>query len=117
MLSVIADRATVMAAIEPFGGQVWVCAENAPEQFVVGGTARIVDAVEVILDSRRVKSKRLAVPSPFHTPLLASAAESLAATIRSLPIATPQITTFSSTTTSALGGPADIQESLIRQMT
>jgi acyl transferase domain-containing protein len=117
MLSVIADRATVMAAIEPFAGQVWVCAENAPEQFVVGGTARIVDAVEAILDSRRVKSKRLAVPSPFHTPLLASAAESLATTIRSLPIAVPQITTFSSTTTSALGGPADIQESLIRQMT
>ncbi len=117
MLSVIADRATVMAAIEPFAGQVWVCAENAPEQFVVGGTARIVDAVEVILDSRRVKSKRLAVPSPFHTPLLASAAESLATTIHSLPIAVPQITMFSSTTTSALGGPADIQESLIRQMT
>jgi acyl transferase domain-containing protein/acyl carrier protein len=117
MLSVIADQATVMAAIEPFAGQVWVCAENAPEQFVVGGTARIVDAVEVILDSRRVKSKRLAVPSPFHTPLLASAAESLATTIHSLPIAVPQITMFSSTTTSALGGPADIQESLIRQMT
>jgi acyl transferase domain-containing protein len=116
MLSVIADRATVMAAIEPFAGQVWVCAENAPEQFVVGGTARVVDAVEVMLESRRVKSKRLAVPSPFHTPLLAAAADELATTIRSLPIATPRITTYSSTTTELLSGSAGIHDSLIRQM-
>jgi acyl transferase domain-containing protein len=95
MLSVIADAATVAAAIEPFAGQAWVCAANAPEQYVVGGTARIVDAIEVLLESRRVKTKRLAVPSPFHTPLLASAAESLAATIRSLPIATPPRVTAS----------------------
>jgi acyl transferase domain-containing protein len=117
MLSVIADRATVQSAIEPFTGQVWVCAENAPEQAVIGGTARIVDAVEVILESRRVKSKRLAVPSPFHTPLLAAASDELAATIRSLPIATPRITTYSSTTTELLTRSADIHDSLIRQMT
>ena len=117
MLSVIADRATVMAAIEPFAGQVWVCAENAPAQFVIGGTARVVDAVEVLLESKRVKSKRLAVPSPFHTPLLATAADELAATIRSLPMAAPRVPTFSSTTTSMLINSAAIQESLIRQMT
>ena len=117
MLSVIADRATVMAAIEPFAGQVWVCAENAPAQFVIGGTARVVDAVEVLLESRRVKSKRLAVPSPFHTPLLATAADELAATISSLPMAAPRVTTFSSTTTAMLIDSAAIQESLIRQMT
>jgi hypothetical protein len=39
MLSVIADRAEVAAAILPFAEQVWVCAENAPEQSVVGGQA------------------------------------------------------------------------------
>ncbi|MBM4023010.1 MAG: acyltransferase domain-containing protein, partial [Planctomycetes bacterium] len=86
MLSVIADAATVTSAIEPFAGQVWICAANAPEQCVVGGTACMVDAVEVLLESRRVRTKRLAVPSPFHTPLLAAAAEQLAGTLRSLPI-------------------------------
>ncbi|MFM9197458.1 MAG: phosphopantetheine-binding protein, partial [Planctomycetia bacterium] len=117
MLSVIADRATVQAAIAPVAGQVWVCAENAPEQSVIGGTARIVDAVEVILESKNVKSKRLAVPSPFHTPLLTAAADELAATIRGLPIAAPRITAFSSTTADRLATSADIQDSLIRQMT
>jgi acyl transferase domain-containing protein len=117
MLSVIADRATVRKTIEPFAGQVWVCAENAPEQSVIGGTARVVDAVEVILEVARVKSKRLAVPSPFHTPLLAAAADELAGTIRGLPVAAPRIATLSSTTAAPLTNAAEIQESLIRQMT
>jgi acyl transferase domain-containing protein/acyl carrier protein len=117
LLSVIADRATVRKTIEPFAGQVWVCAENAPEQSVIGGTARVVDAVEVILEVARVKSKRLAVPSPFHTPLLAAAADELAGTIRGLPVAVPRIATFSSTTAAPLTNAAEIRESLIRQMT
>ena len=117
MLSVIADAATVAAAIEPFAGQAWVCAANAPEQYVVGGTARIVDAIEVLLESRRVKTKRLAVPSPFHTPLLQAAADELATTLRSLPIQPPRTPILSSTTVRRLDQPADVLESLVRQMT
>jgi acyl transferase domain-containing protein/acyl carrier protein len=117
MLSVIADAATVAAAIEPFAGQAWVCAANAPEQHVVGGTARIVDAIEVLLESRRVKTKRLAVPSPFHTPLLQAAADELATTLRSLPIQAPSKAILSSTTLRQLDQPADVLESLVRQMT
>jgi malonyl CoA-acyl carrier protein transacylase len=116
MLSVIADHATVAAAIEPFAGQAWVCAANAPEQYVVGGTARIVDAIEVLLESRRVKTKRLAVPSPFHTPLLQAAADELATTLRALPIRSPRTPILSSTTLRQLDQPADVLESLVRQM-
>jgi len=117
MLSVIADRATMQSAIAPLAGQVWVCAENAPEQFVIGGTARVVDAVEVLIETRRVKSKRLAVPSPFHTPLLQRAADQLATTINSLPIKPPATPIFSSTTVSQMADPSAVRESLIRQMT
>ena len=117
MLSVIADRAAVASALEPFAGQVWMCAENAPQQFVVGGTARVVDALEVILESRRLKSKRLAVPSPFHTPLLSAAAEQLSGAIRGLPIGTPTLPIYSSTTVQILDGADAIRGSLIRQMT
>ncbi len=117
MLSMIADRAAVLAALEPFAGQVWVCAENAPQQFVVGGTARVIDALEVIIESRRLKSKRLAVPSPFHTPLLAAAAEQLGLAIGSLPIGAPGMPLYSSTTVEPLDGAAAIRGSLIRQMT
>ncbi len=117
MLSVIADRAAVAAALEPFAGQVWVCAENAPQQFVVGGTARVVDALEVVIESRRLKSKRLAVPSPFHTPLLAAAAEHLSVSLRGLPMSAPVLPIYSSTTVEVLDGAKAIRGSLIRQMT
>ena len=117
MLSIIADSQAVASAIEPFAGQVWVCAQNAPEQSVVGGIARAVDAVELLLETRNVKSKRLAVPSPFHTPLLKSAGEELSQTIATLAIHQPRIATFSSTTAQRLESSGDIRESLIRQMT
>ena len=117
MLSIIADRKTVASILEPFAGQAWLCAENAPQQSVVGGTARAVDAVEVVVETRRVKSKRLAVPSPFHTPLLAESARHLEAAIRGLTIVAPGITTYSSTTVATLGDEEAVRRSLVRQMT
>jgi malonyl CoA-acyl carrier protein transacylase/NADP-dependent 3-hydroxy acid dehydrogenase YdfG len=117
MLSVIARREEVAAAIEPFAGQVWVCAENAPEQSVIGGHARAVDAVEVLLEGRRIRSKRLAVPSPFHTPLLAAAAAKLAEAIDRMSIVPPTRRVYSSTTAAPMATVDDVRDSLVRQMT
>ncbi len=117
MLSVIARREEVAAAIVPFAGQVWVCAENAPEQSVIGGQARAVDAVEVLLEGRRIRSKRLAVPSPFHTPLLAAAAAKLAEAIDRMSIVPPLRRVYSSTTAAPMATVDDVRDSLVRQMT
>ncbi|MFM8537402.1 MAG: beta-ketoacyl synthase N-terminal-like domain-containing protein, partial [Planctomycetaceae bacterium] len=117
MLSVIADRATVEWALEPFRDRVWLCAENAPQQFVVGGAARDVDAVETLLEARRVKSKRLAVPSPYHTPLLAAAAERLAAVNDTLPIETTRRPMMASTSADLLVDAVAVRASLVAQMT
>lgn len=103
--------------MHPLAGTLWLCAENAPQQFVVGGTARVVDAFEVLLEARQLKSRRLAVPSPFHTPLLAGSAEQLALMIESLPVRAPAIPTFSSTTVATTADPTAVRESLVRQMT
>lgn len=117
MISVIADRFSIEALIEPFRGQVWVCAENSPEQFVIGGTASVLDEVENLLEEGRMKSKRLAVPSPFHTPLLERAADQLAEAIESLNIRVPVRPIISSTTLETLMDPSGVRASLIRQMT
>lgn len=117
MLSVIADRSAVDEVLGGFRDRVWICAENAPEQFVVGGRSGDVDAVESLLEARGVKSKRIAVPSPFHTPLLAAAADRLATVIDTLPIEPPRVPTFGSTTAALLGDAAAIRASLVAQMT
>ncbi|HBP82716.1 MAG TPA: hypothetical protein DD662_09410, partial [Planctomycetaceae bacterium] len=117
MLSVLAGAEVVQSAIKPFDSLVWRCAENAPEQTVVGGTSRAIDAVELLLEPTRTRVKRLAVPSPFHTPLLAQAAAELSRTLDSLPIAESQCPLLSSTTLDALSTPAEVRASLVRQMT
>jgi len=117
MLSVIADRATVGDLIAPLAGSVWVCAENAPEQIVVGGTVAGIDALEARLQPTRIRSKRLAVPSPFHTPLLAAAADRLAGALAPVAFATPRLPLVSSTTVEPLVDAAAIRASLVRQMT
>ena len=117
MLSLQADRATVETVLAPLAGRVWRCAENAPEQTVVGGSARCIDALELLMEPSRVRSKRLAVPSPFHTPLLANAAAQLATTLAGLAITSPQLPIISSTTLTRLASPESVRESLIRQMT
>ncbi|MFL2860973.1 MAG: SDR family NAD(P)-dependent oxidoreductase [Pirellulales bacterium] len=117
MLSILAGAEVVQSAIKPFDSLVWRCAENAPEQTVVGGTSRAIDAVELLLEPTRTRAKRLAVPSPFHTPLLVQAAAELSRTLDSLPIAESQCPLLSSTTLHALSNPAEVRASLVRQMT
>ncbi len=117
MLSVIANRMTVDQALRQFRDRVWLCAENAPEQFVVGGVSHDVDAFESLLEAERVKSKRIAVPSPFHTPLLATAADRLAEAIDTLPIEPPRLPTVGSTSADVLADAASIRDSLVAQMT
>ncbi len=117
MLSVLADAEAVQSAIKPFESLVWRCAENAPEQTVVGGTSRAIDAVELLLEPTRARVKRLAVPSPFHTPLLKKAAAELSQVLDSLPITDSQYSVLSSTTLDVLSTPATVRTSLVRQMT
>ena len=117
MLSVQADRVTVEAAIAPLAGRIWRCAENSPQQTVVGGSVRCIDALELLIEPTRMRSKRLAVPSPFHTPLLSEAAEQLAAMLAGLTLSPPKVPIVSSTTLARLQTTEAMRESLTRQMT
>ena len=117
MLSILAGAEVVQSAIKPFDSLVWRCAENAPEQTVVGGASRAIDAVELLLEPTRTRAKRLAVPSPFHTPLLKRAAAELSQALELLPIAESQFPILSSTTLNVLSTPATVRTSLVRQMT
>jgi len=117
MLSVLASRKDIENVLTPFENRVFICAENSFDQVVVGGHREDVDAVEAILESKKIHFKRLAVPCPYHTPLLAASSSELSAGIGYLPIHAPQIPVYSSTTASHLKDSSGIRESLTRQMT
>ena len=117
MLSVLASQRDMEDILAPFENVVWVCAENSPDQVVVGGQSQNVEAIEAILEAKKIHFKRLAVPCPYHTPLLAASALKLSIGISYLSINVPQIPVYSSTTASRVLDSGAIRESLARQMT
>ncbi|OUT67364.1 MAG: hypothetical protein CBB70_08755, partial [Planctomycetaceae bacterium TMED10] len=117
MLSVLASRRKVKEILTPFENSVWVCAENSPDQVVLGGQSQNVEAVEAVLESKKIHFKRLAVPCPYHTPLLAASALKLSLGISYLTINVPEIPVYSSTTAARVLDTGAIRESLARQMT
>ena len=80
ILDLIGDANTVVAA------------ENGPRQTVVSGSDATVESVESIARELRISVARLRSPFPFHSPLLAEAAQNLArrlAELRQQPLSRP----------------------------
>ncbi len=63
---------------------------NAPNQTVVSGEARAIDAVVEIADTRNITCHRLPVSNAFHSPLMDDCAQSFGSTLN-LPSSTPSL--------------------------
>lgn len=72
---------------------------NTPQQIVIGGEATAVDEAVALLQAAGVKRMiPLNVSGPFHTALLAPAAEQLGKTLQSVPFHKMQVPVVSNTT-------------------
>lgn len=72
---------------------------NTPQQIVIGGEVAAVDAAVAFLQEAGVKRMiPLNVSGPFHTALLAPAAEQLGKTLQSVPFSKMQVPVISNTT-------------------
>lgn len=72
---------------------------NTPQQIVIGGEAAAVDEAVALLQAAGVKRMiPLNVSGPFHTALLAPAAEQLGKTLQSVPFHQMQVPVVSNTT-------------------
>lgn len=76
--------------------EAWIANDNAPGQIVVGGTTTGLAAVAAAARAAGVRKQRpLAVGGAFHTPLMAPAAEELAAVVAEVafaPLTAPVVT-------------------------
>ncbi|MGH3375882.1 MAG: acyltransferase domain-containing protein, partial [Actinoallomurus sp.] len=81
MAAVAAPAADVRAVLEEIGvaGEVIVANDNAPAQAVVSGPTSAVERAVAALTDRGLKARPVPVAAAFHSPLVASAADSLAA--------------------------------------
>jgi [acyl-carrier-protein] S-malonyltransferase len=116
------DLATVERACErartETGGRVQPANLNAPEQTVISGDANAVDcacAAAKELGARRAVA--LAVSAPFHSELMAPAADQLALELEALTISTPRPPVVSNVEATPNGSADRVGDLLRRQVT
>ena len=97
MAAVLDERAAVENAIVGIA-DVWVANHNAPSQTVLSGTKAGIAAAGVELERAGLRFQPIEVGAAFHSPIVAPAAEPLAALIQSLPLQAPGIAVYSNRT-------------------
>lgn len=97
--------------------RVALAAENGPGQFVVSGPAdRLKRAIEELAAAGAV-SRRLDVSAPFHSPVMAPAAERLTEALDDVSFSAPRFDVWSPTTAAPVRTPDEIRAVLIDQLT
>ena len=98
-----------------------VCAvanDNAPGQITVSGHAGAVERAVAIAPAHGARRGiMLPVSAPFHCPLMAPAAEAMAAALDEVALARPRIPLVANVSASALREPPAIKKALVEQVT
>ncbi|HET7365713.1 MAG TPA: ACP S-malonyltransferase [Burkholderiales bacterium] len=110
------DDEQVVAACAEAGGTVQAVNFNAPGQVVIAGERAAVErAIETCKARGAKRALPLPVSAPFHSTLMAPAAERLKGHIRGLHMAPPQFAVLNNVDVAIEQDPARIKAALVRQ--
>ena len=98
-------------------GRIWIANYLCPGNTVLSGDKPACDRAVEVIEQAGGKAIPLAVAGAFHTPLMKSACEKLAAALSSVAIQTPRIPVVSNVDAKVHTDPEDIRQVLIRQVT
>ncbi|OFX02781.1 MAG: [acyl-carrier-protein] S-malonyltransferase [Alphaproteobacteria bacterium RIFCSPHIGHO2_12_FULL_63_12] len=114
----IAGAEKAIAETDAALGVCEIANDNAPGQVVVSGAkARVEATVEASKKHGAKMAKLLAVSAPFHSSLMAPAAEKMAEALAKTTIRTPVAPLVANVTAKEAGGPQDIRDLLVKQVT
>lgn len=116
LLSIHSNIDTVQDLLRNTPKAIFVTHHNGPKQIVVGGKNSDLAEFKIALDSMRLSSSILAVPAPFHTPLMSNAALQLADSIASVRLLPPRVPFLSSVTNRYESEPDAMRRNLIAQL-
>ena len=103
---------------DPATGTVFAANLNSPMQTVVSGTAEGLDVAEKRCKEAGAKRfVRLAVAGPFHSPLMAGAAEEFSAALQDVPFNDPALPIFSNVTGKRLVNGAEAKKNAVLHLT
>jgi [acyl-carrier-protein] S-malonyltransferase len=114
LMGVGLDEAAELAAAKAGGEVCCVANDNAPGQVVVSGDRAAVERVAEGLGRRAIM---LPVSAPFHSPLMAPAAEEMAEALGGITLAPPLVPLVANVTASAVSDPDTIRGLLVEQVT
>lgn len=120
MVSIIGGEESSVADLcaEAAGDGLLVPANfNCPGQIVISGTADACGRAVQLAGKHGVRAVKLNVAGAFHSPLMASAAEELAAALDAAPITAPRCPVIANVDAAPHAGPAGIRKALRRQVT
>lgn len=100
------------------GGVVQAANDNDPAQVVVSGNAAAVEkAVELAKEKGAKRAMLLPVSAPFHSALMAPAADVMASALSEVTITAPRVPVVANVTASGVQDPAEIRALLVKQVT
>jgi [acyl-carrier-protein] S-malonyltransferase len=116
-----ADFETAQAVAQAATRSGEVCAvanDNAPGQIVVSGHAGAVERAVALAEERGVRrSIMLPVSAPFHSPLMAPAADIVGEALEEIAVAAPAVPLVANVTAEPTSDPAEIKRLLVEQVT
>ncbi|MCC7040982.1 MAG: SDR family NAD(P)-dependent oxidoreductase [Burkholderiales bacterium] len=116
MAAVAADRATIAAATADIDGVV-IANENSPEQSVISGPKRAVEAAVEKLLAASIAAKAIPVACAFHSPLVRAACAAFAHDLAAVDVAAPALPVYANTTAGTYpADPAAIRELLAQHI-
>jgi [acyl-carrier-protein] S-malonyltransferase len=120
-LDVAAAQAVAEEAAKSETGEAEVCAvanDNAPGQVVVSGHGDAVERAIALAEGRGARRAiRLPVSAPFHSPLMAPAAEVMEAALGEVALKVPLVPLVANVTATPVRVPAEIRRRLVEQVT
>ena len=118
-LDVEAARAVVVEAVRSEPDEICAVAnDNAPGQVVVSGHRRAVErAIAIARERGGRRSIILPVSAPFHSPLMAPAAEVMEQALNETMLCPPVVPLVANLSATAISDPAEIKHQLVGQVT
>ncbi len=97
-------------------GQVQIANYLCPGNLVISGSVPGVNRAVEIAETHNAKIVRLSVAGAFHTSIMRPADEQLAVALAGIQVLTPRIPVISNVDAKSHAAPADIRDSLVRQV-
>ncbi len=98
MAAVFADAEKLSGLVEPYQEQVSIAASNGPENTVIAGEVKSVEAILAACEEEGLASKALNVSHAFHSPLMESILKEFEAIASEVPFQAPKLPYISNLT-------------------